>query len=357
MKKVIIGMSGGVDSSVAALLLKEQGYEVIGVTLNLCKIKEDNKLSKKEICNEDLVNDAKNVADKLEIPYHELNFKDEFKKKVIDSFAREYINAKTPNPCVMCNRNIKFEKLLVEAKQKFNADYIATGHYAKVCYNEKTNRYFLKQSLDDKKDQTYVLYSLTQEQLSCVLFPLGDYTKEQVRKIARENGLINANKQDSQEICFIEDNDYAKYITEKYDYKPIQGNFIDKSGKVLGKHKGIINYTIGQRRGLGLSLKKPMYVCKIEKEKNNVVLGFEEDLYSNTLECNNVIFAQFDKLEKPMKVTAKIRYSAKKSKATIFPIENGNVKVIFDKPERAITPGQAVVFYDNNILLGGGTII
>lgn len=351
MKRVIVGMSGGVDSSVAALLLKKQGYEVIGITMDIWQNK------KKDHCSLDVVKDSKKVASQLNIPHHVLDLKNDFKKEVVDEFVKEYKNARTPNPCILCNKAIKFEKLLEKAKTIFNADYIATGHYAKVDYNETTGRYFLREAASSLKDQTYALYSLTQDQLAHVLFPLGEYTKEQVRKIAEEYELVNSNKQDSQEICFIEDNDYAKFIINEYKYKPIPGDFINKSGKILGKHKGIINYTIGQRRGLGLSLKKPMYVYKIEKEKNNVVLAYEEDLYSDILECNNVVFAPFKKLERPMQVTAKIRYLAKKAKATIYPLENGNIKVVFDNKERAITPGQAVVFYDVDIVIGGGTII
>ena len=353
MKKVIVGMSGGVDSSVCALLLKKQGYDVIGVNLDLLP----NKSCGKPCSNTDSIKDAKKVCEKLDIPFYTLDFKDIFKKHVIDYFADEYIKGRTPNPCIACNRYVKFEELINIAKEKFGAEYIATGHYAKVEYNEKTGRYYIVESDAAGKDQTYVLYSLTQEQLKHIIMPLGIYTKDEIRKLAEENNLINANKSDSQEICFVEDNDYAKFISENYDYKIKSGNFIDTKGNVLGKHKGIIHYTVGQRRGLGLSLKAPLYVTKLDTNKNEVILAPNDELFSNTLIATDVNFMPFEKLEKPILVTAKIRYSAKKADATIYPLENGDVKVVFSEPQRAITPGQAVVFYDNNIVIGGGIII
>lgn len=353
MKKVIVGMSGGVDSSVCALLLKKQGYEVIGVNLNL--------LPEKEGCSKcaglDSIKDAKEVCDKLGIPFYSLDFKSSFKNNVIDYFANEYMAARTPNPCIACNKYVKFEELLNQAINVFNADYIATGHYAKIEYNEKNGRYYIVESDAIGKDQTYVLYNLTQEHLKHILMPLGSYTKEEIRKIAEENSLCNSNKKDSQEICFIEDNDYAKFIEENYNYKSKPGNFVDTNGNILGKHKGLIHYTIGQRRGLGLSLKEPLYVVKLDTENNQVILGTNDMLFSNELICSKVNFMPFEKLDKPMLVTAKVRYSAKKAEATIYPLDNGDVKVIFKDAQRAITPGQAVVFYDENVVVGGGTII
>jgi len=357
MKKVLVGMSGGVDSSVAALLLKEQGYDVIGVTMNIWQRDDSVQACDKACCAIDAVNEARKVAAKLDIPYYNMDFREDFKKEVIDEFAAEYIAGRTPNPCIVCNKKIKFEKLLQKAKVLFDADFIATGHYAKVEQDEKTGRYFLRESDSITKDQTYALYNLSQDQLSHIVFPLGTYTKDQVREIAKKNNLDNASRHDSQEICFIEDNDYAKFIEEKYDYKSESGDFVDTKGNVLGKHKGIIHYTVGQRRGLGLSLKKPMYVFKIDKEKNQVVLGLEDEIKSNSLICTNVNFMPFEKLEGEMKVTAKIRYLAPKEKATIYSLENGYVKVVFGIPQKAITPGQAVVFYNSDIVLGGGTII
>lgn len=354
MEKVIVGMSGGVDSSVCALLLKKQGYEVIGVNLDLLPSPTSNK----PCSNISAISDAKKVCEKIGIPFYTLDFKDTFKKNVIDYFANEYMKGRTPNPCVACNRYVKFEELLNQALTRFNAEYIATGHYANVEYNKENGRYYIVESEATGKDQTYVLYNLKQEQLKHILMPLGKYTKDEVRKIAMENGLEVANKADSQEICFVEDNNYAKFIEENYNYKSKTGDFIEEeTGKVIGKHKGIIHYTVGQRRGLGLSLKAPLYVTKLDVKNNSVILSKNEKLFSDTLICSKCNFMPFEKLCKPMTVLAKIRYSAKKEEATIYPLENGDVKVVFKEPQRAITPGQAVVFYDNNIVVGGGTII
>jgi tRNA-specific 2-thiouridylase len=325
--------------------------------MNIWQRKEEEKVCEKACCAVTAVNDARAVANKLDIPYYNMNFRDTFKKDVIDYFVNEYIQGKTPNPCIACNKYIKFEKLLEKAKTLFDAEYIATGHYAKVEYNEKTGRYYLKESATQAKDQTYALYNLSQEQLKHIIFPLGNYNKDEVRKIARENNLINADKHDSQEICFVEDNDYARFIKEEYNYIPKKGEFVDESGKVLGKHEGIINYTVGQRRGIGISFKNPMYVLKVDVKNNRVVLGEQEKLYSNELICTDVNLMPIEKLNEPMKVTAKIRYSAKKADATIYPLENGDIKVVFDISQRAITSGQAVVFYDNDIVVGGGKII
>lgn len=349
MKRVLVGLSGGVDSSVTAVLLQKQGYEVVGVTMNVW--------DKKGEMSQDAINDARAVAEKLNIEYHVLDFKDIFKEKVIDYFANEYISGRTPNPCIACNRFVKFEALLNAARSMFNCEYIATGHYAKVDYDEATKRYFLRKSETVNKDQTYALYRLTQEQLAHTIMPLGDYEKEEVRKIAEENNLINAKRRDSQEICFVEDNDYSKFIQENYNYIPKKGNFVDINGKVLGQHKGILNYTIGQRRGLGLALGTYQYVIKLDMEKNEVVVGDEEYLFNNTLICDDVNFMTIDGLDGEMKVTAKIRYSAKDVPAVISRLSDGKVKVVFDEKQRAITAGQAVVFYDNDKVVGGGTII
>ena len=345
-KKVAIGLSGGVDSSVAALLLKQAGYDVIGVTLYLHETTDNSYLT-----------DAEQVARKLEIPFHLIDLRDEFKKYVIDYFANEYINGRTPNPCIECNKHLKFGLMLNKAKQLFDADYIATGHYAKITYDPNTCRYSIQESGAIGKDQTYVLYSLSQEQLKHTLMPLGDYTKDEIREIARANGFITANKKDSQEICFIEDNDYAKFIQEQYNYKPTVGEFVDTHNNNYGNHKGIIHYTVGQRRGLGLSLKSPLYVKKLDAKSNQVILCPKEELYSDSLICSNINLMAIDKLENSMPVTVKIRYSAPKVPATITLIDDNTIKVIFDEPQRAVTPGQAVVFYKDNIVVGGGTII
>lgn len=348
-KKVVIGLSGGVDSSVAALLLKQEGYEVIGVTMDLYE-KESRDTS-------DAISDAKKVAEKLDIPFYTLDFKNEFKKYVIDYFAKEYMEGKTPNPCIECNKHLKFGLLLDKAKEMFNADYIATGHYAKIKYNDVTNRYYIQESGAIGKDQTYVLYNLTQEQLKHILMPLGDYTKDEIREIAKQNGFITADKKDSQEICFVEDNDYAGFIEKKYNHKNIQGEFVDTKGNKYGKHKGIIHYTIGQRRGLGLSLKSPLYVKRVDTKTHEVILCPKEELFEESLICNNINLITIDKLDKPMSASVKIRYSAPKAKATLIPIDDNNIKVVFDEPQKAITPGQAVVFYDEDIVVGGGTIM
>lgn len=355
-KKVVVGMSGGVDSSVTALLLKKAGYDVVGVTMNVWQ-KETDTNCEKACCAVSAVSDARRVAEKLDIPYYALNFRDDFKKYVIDYFANEYINGRTPNPCIACNKYLKFDLLLKKAKAVFDADYIATGHYAKVEYNEETGRYYIKESVTSTKDQTYALYNLSQEQLAHIIMPLGDYTKEEVRKIAKENDLVNADKHDSQEICFVEDNDYAGFIERKYNYTPVAGEFVDTKGNKYGKHKGIIHYTVGQRRGLGLSLKSPLYVKEVNPKTHEVILCSKEELYQDNLVCSNINLMSIDKLTEPMSVSVKIRYSAPKAKATLIPIDNDNIKVVFDEPQRAITPGQAVVFYDGDIVVGGGTIM
>ena len=344
-KKVVIGLSGGVDSSVAALLLKQEGYDVIGVTMHLCNETLDS------------IDDARKVADKLNIPFHCLDLRHDFKKFVIDYFAKEYIKGHTPNPCIECNKHLKFGLMLKKAQELFDADYIATGHYAKIEQNAKTGRYYIVESDYCEKDQTYVLYNLTQEQLQHTLMPLGKYSKEQIREIASQYGFLNANKKDSQEICFIPDKDYAGFIQRKYNYRPIKGEFVGTDANVYGLHKGIIHYTVGQRRGLGLSLKSPLYVKKLDAHNNKVILCSKDELYCDNLICCGVNLITIDKIIEPIRVTVKIRYSAPKVKATLIPMENGNIKVVFDEPQRAITPGQAVVFYDNKIVVGGGTII
>lgn len=355
MARVLVGMSGGVDSSVTALLLQQQGYEVIGVTLNVWE-QEKTVVSEKACCALNAVNDARAVCTKLGIDYYVLNFRDIFKEKVIDYFAEEYMRGRTPNPCNACNRFVKFEALLQRAINVLECDYIATGHYAKVECDPESGRYFLRRSKADKKDQTYALYNLTQEQLKHTLMPLGDYHKDEVRRIAEENGLINAKRKDSQEICFIEDNDYIRFIKEKYQYVPTKGNFVDVNGNILGEHQGIIHYTVGQRKGLGIAFQKPMYVVKIDAVKNEVILGEQENLFSDSLICDDVNLMMIEKLEKPVLANVKIRYSATAEPATLIPVENGRIKVVFEKPQRAITPGQAAVFYDGDAVIGGGTI-
>jgi len=352
-KKVVIGMSGGVDSSVAAYLLKEKGYEVIGIMMKLSPDNPDYEENEGGCCSISAANDARRVADVLDIPFYVMNFKDVFKTNVIDNFVDEYMEGRTPNPCIVCNKTIKFKEFLRKAKA-LGADYIATGHYAKI--EKCDDRYVLKKSEDDKKDQTYALYTLTQEQLSHTLMPCGDYSKPEIRKIAERIGLKVYKKRDSQEICFIPDNDHGAYI-KKYSGRDIKpGKFVDKQGKVMGIHKGIVYYTIGQRKGLGIAVGKPIFVNDINPLTNQVVIGGEEEIFKTELIAKELNFILFDELTTSLRITAKIRYSAKPQLATLIPIENSRVKVIFDEKQRAITKGQSVVFYLENLVVGGGII-
>ncbi|WP_338121916.1 tRNA 2-thiouridine(34) synthase MnmA [Clostridium tetani] len=352
-KKVLVGMSGGVDSSVAAYLLKEQGYEVIGATMQIWQ--DDKEFIEREggCCSLSAVADARRVANKIGIPFYVMNFKDAFKKNVIDYFVDEYMEGRTPNPCVACNKFIKFSSFLDKA-MTLGIDYVATGHYAII--EKQNNRYIIRKSEDDKKDQTYALYNLTQFQLERTLMPCGRYKKSEIREIAKKIGLRVHNKKDSQEICFIPDNDHGKYIKNRFPSKVRQGNFVDKSGNVLGTHKGIVYYTIGQRKGLDIALGKPMYVVDINPFRNEVVLGNLDDLLNTELIAKDVNYIPFDNLKEPMEVEAKIRYSQIPSKAVITPMENDKVKVNFTEKQRAITKGQSVVFYKGNLLIGGGII-
>ncbi len=355
-KKVMVGMSGGVDSSVAAALLLEQGYDVIGVTMQIWPdMSEEERRNEGGCCSLSAVDDARRVANKLGIPYYVLNFKDVFQKTVIDYFTREYLKGRTPNPCIACNRHVKFGAMLDKAAS-MGIDYIATGHYARIEYNPDLGRYMLRKSVTERKDQTYALYNLTQAQLARTLMPIGHYTKERVREIAKELGLPVASKPDSQEICFVEDNDYGRFITENADREILPGDFVDTEGNVLGRHKGIVHYTIGQRKGLGIALGKPMFVIDIDVEKNRVILGDETEVYDDALIADDLNFISIETLEKPIRVKAKIRYSSKEADATVFPETDGRARVVFDVPQRAITPGQSVVFYDDDIVVGGGVI-
>lgn len=353
-KKVIIGMSGGVDSSVAAALLKEQGYEVIGVTMRMWEECDEDQ-REGACCSLSAVDDARRVANKLGIDYYVMNFKDLFKDKVVNPFVRSYIEGRTPNPCIMCNKFLKFDALLKKANA-MGIDYVATGHYARVEYNAGSERYELKRSVTSSKDQTYVLYNFTQHQLERTLMPNGIYTKEEIRNKAKELGLLVADKPDSQEICFIPDNDYSSFI-RKYTNRNIKcGNFVNSKGEILGRHKGIINYTIGQRKGLGIAFGKPMFVVDINANNNDIVLGDEKEVFNDTLIAKDVNFISIDKLVGSLRVTAKIRSTAKEASAMLFPLGDSRVKVVFEKPQRAITRGQAVVFYDGDVVVGGGEI-
>ncbi|MBU5298958.1 tRNA 2-thiouridine(34) synthase MnmA [Clostridium sporogenes] len=352
-KKVLVGMSGGVDSSVAAYLLKEQGYEVIGVTMQIWQ--DDEEFIEKEggCCSLSAVADARRVANKIGIPFYVMNFKDAFKRNVIDYFVDEYMEGRTPNPCIACNKFIKFSSFLDKAMD-MGIDYVATGHYAII--EKQKDRYIIRKSEDDKKDQTYALYNLTQFQLERTLMPCGQYKKSQIREIAKDIGLRVHNKKDSEEICFIPDNDHGRYIKNRFPNKVREGNFVDKQGNILGKHKGIVYYTIGQRKGLGIAFGKPMYVVDINPFKNEVVLGSIEDLLNTELVAKDINYIPFDTLKEPMEVEAKIRYSQIPSKAIITPIDDGRVRVNFHEKQRAITKGQSVVFYKDDLLIGGGII-
>ena len=350
-KRVLLGMSGGVDSSTSAIVLKEKGYEVVGATMKLW----DN--GKEEY---DEIKDAKNVCDKLGIEHHVIDLRKEFKENVIDNFICTYMCGKTPNPCVECNKFMKFD-MFYKYAIKFDCEYIATGHYAKIEYSEKYGQYVLTKSNEEKKDQTYFLYGINKEILSHIIFPLSEFNnKEEIRKISEKNGLNVAKKKESQEVCFIPDNNYVGFLEKNqpdFKKKNKSGNIILNNGKILGKHIGIINYTVGQRKGLGISYSEPLYVLKLDKENNNVIVGTEKELYSNILKANELKFLLDIDLSKSIEVKAKIRYRAKEADA-ILKVKDGIATLEFKEPQRAITPGQSVVFYiDNNIVLGGGKII
>lgn len=353
MKKALIAMSGGVDSSLAAKLMKDAGYDCIGCTMKLYN-NEDIGISRGHTCcSLEDVEDARSVAYRIGIPYYVFNFAEDFREKVISGFVDAYEHGRTPNPCIDCNRYMKFDKLFQRARV-LGCDYVVTGHYARI--EEHGGEFFLKKALDDTKDQSYVLYSMTQEQLAHTQFPLGTMRKSEVRSLAEENSFINAAKPDSQDICFVPDGDYGAFM-ERYtgkSYAP--GNFLDVNGNVIGTHNGTIRYTIGQRRGLGIAMGKPMYVKAIDVEKNTVTLAEDQDLYGDTLVAGEFHWISGKAPTEERRCKAKIRYRHPEQPAVAYPQPDGSVKILFDQPQRAITPGQAVVLYDGDVVLGGGRI-
>lgn len=354
-KKAIIAMSGGVDSSVAALLIKEQGIDCLGITMQL-QGGENIQIDVEQSCctNKD-IKDAERVADTLSIPFSVLNFSNDFRRQVIDRFIDAYEKGFTPNPCIDCNRYIKWEKLFAEMKER-GYDYVVTGHYARIEFDPESCLYKLKKGLDESKDQSYVLYNMTQEQLSHTLLPIGELSKSEVRELAEKGGFINAEKPDSQDICFIPDGDYAAFIENRTGKTYPNGEFVDKEGNVLGEHKGLIRYTIGQRKGLGLALKRPGYVCRKCNETNRVIIGDNEDLFTRRLLADDFNWI-LGTPNAPIKVKAKTRYKHREQPATASVLSDGRVEIVFDEPQRAITEGQAVVLYYGDTVLGGGTII
>ena len=341
-EKALIAMSGGVDSSVAAYLAMSAGYECIGATMQLLPCQDASK-------------DAAGVANRLGIPFYTLDFQQEFCKEVMDRFVSDYEAGLTPNPCVVCNQKLKFGHLLTAAKE-LGCSYVVSGHYARIVYDEKSGRWLLQKAADDTKDQSYFLYGLTQEQLSHILFPLGNLTKSEAREIAEQQGFLNARKKDSQDICFIPDGDYLSFMCRHTGKTYTPGDFLDQTGRVVGKHKGAVGYTLGQRKGLGLAMGEPVYVCGKDMKKNTVTVGPNEALMHRTLLAKDWFWHTIPELTTPLRVYAKARSRMMEQPATVYPEENGFARVEFDEPQRAITPGQAVVLYDGNTVVGGGTI-
>jgi tRNA-specific 2-thiouridylase len=357
MSGALIAMSGGVDSSVAALLAVERGLDCAGSMMKLFD-NEDIGLSHgegggKTCCSVKDAADAADVARRLGIPFYVFNFADTFREEVIDRFIRAYQNGKTPNPCIDCNRYLKFDRLLRRAKE-LEKEYVVTGHYARI--ETGNGRHILKKGADSSKDQSYVLYAMTQEQLGSALFPLGELNKTQVREIALEHGFVNAEKRDSQDICFVQSGSYADFIRQYTGMETPKGRFVDTNGSDLGEHKGIIHYTVGQRRGLGLSAAAPLYVCAVHPEDNNVVVGTADSLYAKTLIARDINLIPVERLDTAMKVSARIRYNQLEQPATVWQLDSDTLRIEFDSPQKAITSGQAAVLYDGETVIGGGTI-
>ncbi|CAA9281276.1 MAG: tRNA-specific 2-thiouridylase MnmA [uncultured Chloroflexi bacterium] len=395
MSRIVVAMSGGVDSSVVAALLKQQGHDVIGVTLNVwpesanqvtadARDDADAKVGaaepagsatarSKACCGNSAVDDARRVADLLDMPYYVLNFRELFREYVIADFVREYARGRTPNPCVRCNQHVKFRPVLQRAAA-LGADYVATGHYVRRDQDPATGRWRLRKALDPSKDQSYVLFPMQQDELARTLFPLGDMPKTETRRLARELGLPVAEKPESMEICFVPDNKYSRYVTEHAPQTALPGPIVDVQGRYLGEHPGIVHFTIGQRRGIGIASPEPLFVIDIDPERNAIVVGADKDLLCRELIAEDLNLVALPALDRPIRCRARIRYRMSEAPATIEPVEqtpngapgaSGNaaapgmpaVRVVFDEPQRAITPGQAVVFYDGDVVLGGATIV
>jgi tRNA-specific 2-thiouridylase len=356
-KRVIVAMSGGVDSSVAAALLKEQGYDVVGVTMNLFSLPKDYCRSEnlKSCCGWKATEDAHQVAISLGISHYVVDFRKPFEKSVITDFCDEYAQGHTPNPCIRCNQHIKFDVLLKKMKA-LEANCLATGHHARIEYDAQNARHILKKGKDRKKDQSYFLYPLTQKQLSRTLMPIGNLTKEEVRKRAQALGLSVAERPESQEICFVPDNDYAGFLQSRIPEAFHPGPVVDSENRTLARHKGIVHYTIGQRRGMGISAAHPLYVLSILSDKNTIVVGPEEELYGKALLASRLNVISLEKITKSLRIKARIRYKHREAKALVTPLDSDKVRVEFERPQRAITPGQSVVFYDGDMVVGGGII-
>jgi len=355
-KRVVAAMSGGVDSSVAAALLKEKGFEVIGITMRLgLQDSAHSESARPSCCSIESVEDARRVAGQLGIPFYAVNFEADFKEQVVDYFCEEYSAGRTPNPCIICNEKLKFGRLLDMARG-LEANYVATGHYARISQDSDTGRYVLRKGVDTSKDQAYALFSLTQDQLKHILTPLGDYTKSEVREIAKSLSLKVAQRPESQELCFISDDDYNRFIRERMPDSIKPGPMLDIAGSVVGQHRGIQFYTIGQRKGLGGSFGKAMYVVRIDPSRNAIVVGAKADLEVHSLTAANANFISIQRLEKPVRVTVKIRYNDPGADGIASPLSHDRFRIVFDEPRIAVTPGQAAVLYDDDVVLGGGWI-
>lgn len=361
--KALIAMSGGVDSSVAAGLMKEAGYHCIGCTMRLFENRDAGICNSRTCCSISDVEDARSVAERFDMPYYVFNFTEEFRARVIDKFVREYLNGRTPNPCIDCNIHLKFDRLLQRAEE-LDCDYIVSGHYARITRDGKSGKYQLRKGLDSAKDQSYVLYGMTQHQLAHTLLPLGEMTKAEVRAKAEAWGLVNSDKPDSQDICFVPDGDYVKMIKNYSGCSPEPGNFLDIEGNVIGQHQGIMNYTIGQHKHLGQSFGEPKYVCRIDASANTVTLGGADDVYSDYAKATEFNWISGKVPTGEIRCKVKLRYKQQEQWATVTPLSLGasepcsrGVEIHFDDAQRAITPGQAAVLYDGDIVLGGGTIV